>query len=459
MNTLFSILTMGKQSLLTQQRAIDVTSHNIANVNTPGYSRQRAIMSENPPLSIMGFDNFDQSGQYGTGVEIDYVKRVRDMFLDLGMQDTIGDLAAWQEKYSGLQQVENIFMELAEGALNSDLDAFWNAWHLVAQDPTSETYRMDLLRKAQNVTGTLNRIYDELYQLRREIDNKISFDVNRINTLSQKIAQYNLEIMKVEGGGQNANDLRDERWVLVEELSEIIDIEVSENPKGGLVISLNEVNLVQDGSTNRMGMYGRADGFTGLRWEHSGIGVIVDSGRLGGILEVRDVLLPDYLNQVQTFKQNLATTVNAQHQLGDDFYGNPGVAFFDFNPALSPDISVSINYNELYLIAAAGRDQGRGDNKNAVALAGLRDAIQTGYLQLVSQYGEETENAGMMVNLKSSAKAQLEEQRQSISGVSLDEEMANMIKFQYAYQAAARMITTVDEMLDTVINRMGLVGR
>jgi flagellar hook-associated protein 1 FlgK len=111
------------------------------------------------------------------------------------------------------------------------------------------------------------------------------------------------------------------------------------------------------------------------------------------------------------------------------------------------------------LIAAAGIDQGEGDNKNAVAMAGLRDIIQAKYLRLVSEYGEETENAGMMVSLKSSAQDQLEERRQSISGVSLDEEMANMIKYQHAYQAAARMITTVDEMLDTVINRMGLVGR
>jgi flagellar hook-associated protein 1 FlgK len=457
---LFGLLNMGKDSLAAQQRALDVTSHNIANANTPGYSRQRAILGTNRPLDTMTPDSYSTSGQYGTGAQVSSVQRVRDLFLDTQVRDSTMSLNNWQEREQALSQVQEIFMELGDDAINSDLNAFWDSWHALAQDPTSTSYRMDVWQKGQKVAASLNRIYNELNDLRLSIDDNLAADVVQINTLADKVAKLNVQIMETEATGQHANDLRDQRDLLVDQLAEYADIQVSENPRGAYTVSINEYNLVQEGTTMRLSTYinSKNDGLRDIYWTNTGQPAVIEGGKIAGILAARDEIVPGYMQQVAAFGQSLTTQVNAQHNtVGLTLSGAPAGDFFTFD-AITNIISVAMAHTAVADIAAARFGQGAGDNGNAVAMANLRDTINDQYVSMVSDYGQAAQNAQMYVDMKSSVKAQLEERRDGVSGVSLDEEMANMIKFQQAYNAAARMITTVDEMLTTVLN-MGTVGR
>lgn len=456
MMNLFGLMNLGQNALSVQQRGLEVTSNNIANVNTPGYSRQKLHMVSSEPMALGSYSEATLAGQYGTGVSADSVNRIRDMYLDNRFREAGQDAAMWQAQRDGLGQVEGIFMELGEDAVNGQLDAFWGSWQNLEQDPQSLAYRQEVLSRGQAVAGSLNRIGNELDDFRMVVQDMIAAEIPGINAMADRIAALNVNIRESLAMGNQPNAELDERDLLLDELSGLADVQISHKANGTVIVSLNEHNLVQEGESMHMVVPPKgADGFADIYWGHDGSSVRFEGGKLGGMVTVRDKIIPDYINQVERFGDSIMDSVNTLHNGGLELSG--AVAGDFFQRSASGDLETV--FNNPLMVAAAIAGEGRAGNSNALAISQLRDQMHTEYSKIVTNYAQEADEAGTMATMRSATQANLDTERQSVSGVSLDEEMTNMVKYQHAYNAAARLITTVDEMLDTVINRMGRVGR
>ena len=465
MSNVFGILNTGRTALLTQQKAIDVTGHNIANVNTDGYSRQRVNMETNEPYS-------SQPGQTGTGVRAAEIQRIYDRFLGAQINNENQNLGNWETQKGVLERVEIIFDESSGYGLNQAMSEFWNAWQDLANNPSDYAGRAALLAKSETMTATFNNNYSNLTQIQRDIDTSIIGTIKEINSITERIAGLNEKIALTEVGGQNANDHRDSRDLLLKELSLMIDIDTFENNDGKVtVLAADGRPLVENISSWNLSTQPDADvdsDFQDIVWMDSdGNSVVITSGisggKLKGWLEVRDVTIPDYLSKLDDLAEGIITEVNGLHQGGYGLDGSTGDDFFTaatltsaLDMAVHQDIVDDVNK-----IAAAGSDGGVGDNSNAIEIANLQNAFKMNgdtvtfddyYNSLVSDVGSEVQKATVNFDHQSLMITHLDNYRETISGVSLDEEMVNLIKFQHGYNAAARLISVADELLDRVIS-------
>lgn len=455
---IYSTLNIGRDAILTQQRAIEVTGHNIANVNTPGYSRQRLVLTPKDPIPTW-------AGQMGTGVQGIEVERIVDYYLGDQINSSAQDLARWEAQRDTLERVEVVLDETTGYGLNDAMSEFWNAWQDLASNPSGNTQRSLLVGVSENLSNTFNRIYSGLEEIRNDIDSSMSDAVTEINSLATQIADLNDNIELVEASGQNPNDYRDERDQLLKELSELIDFTSSEASNGVVTVTLGDGNnLVSSaGASSLVANDTDADGFLDISWS-SAPGVAINSsisgGKLKGWLEVRDVIVPDYQSRLETLATTLRDQVNTEHIAGygldgtqNNFFdptGTLAAGTFSVNPTISTDVSK----------IAAGDTSASGDNKTAIRIAGLQNNLTMSastatfddyYNSLVSDVGMKVNDADNNYEYQSSMSEQLDNYRESISGVSLDEEMVNLIKFQHAYNAAAKLITTVDELMDALM--------
>jgi len=462
MSNVYGILNTGRTALFTQQKAIDVTGHNIANVNTDGYSRQRVNMATNAPYS-------SQPGQTGTGVRAAEIQRIYDRFLGAQINNENQNLGNWEAQKGVLERVEIIFDESSGYGLNQAMSEFWNAWQDLANNPSDYAGRAALLAKSETMTATFNNIYSNLEQIQTDIDTSIMGTVKEINSIAERIAGLNQKIALTEVGGQNANDYRDSRDLLLKELSLMIDIDSFENSDGKVtVLVAGGRPLVENISSWNLSTQPDASGLQDIVWTDSdGNPVVITSGisrgKLKGWLEVRDVTIPDYLSKLNELAEGIITEVNDFHKdglgLNDDVVAERN--FFTGTKAL--DIAVNQDIvDDVNNIAAAGSLDGLpGGNSNAIEIANLQNALKMNsdtatfddyYNSLVSDVGSGVQKATVNFDHQSSMITHLDNYRESVSGVSLDEEMVNLIKFQHGYNAAARLISVADELLDRVIN-------
>jgi flagellar hook-associated protein 1 FlgK len=460
MTDIFGILSIGRGALLTQQKAIDVTGHNIANVNTPGFSRQRVNMETREPFTSM-------PGQMGSGVRAAEIQRVYDRFLGGQINHENQNLGRWETHKGGLERVEMIFDESTGYGLNQALSEFWNAWQDVVNNPSGQAERTVLVSRSEVLAGNFTQIDADLKQLQRDIDISIRGAVGEINQLSAEIAALNEEIALAEVNGQNANDFRDKRDLLLKELSALIDIESFEGDGGKVtVMAAGGRPLVENTTSWRLSTEDNGSGHQDVVWiDGDGNPVTitgaVSRGALKGWLEVRDEYIPEYLTRLDTLAGSIISEVNTIHQGGFGLDGSTGNDFFSGTSA--SDMAVDANIvSDTNLIAAAENPGGApGDNGNAIEIAELQNSLTTNgntatfddyYNALVSDIGTQSQKATINYEHQSAVVTQLDNYRETISGVSLDEEMVNLVKFQHAYDAAAKLIVTVDEMLATVIN-------
>ena len=458
----YAILNAGI-ALLTQQRAIDVTGHNIANVNTPGYSRQRVNMETNEPVSSL-------PGQIGTGVRAAEIQRIYDRFLGAQINDENQNLGSWEAQRSSLERVEINFDESSGYGLNRAMSEFWNAWQDLANNPSDYAGRAVLLANSETLTTTFNDIYSNLEQIQKDIDISIVGTIKEINSIAERIAGLNQKIAVAEVGGQNANDHRDSRDLLLKELSLMININSFENSDGKVtVLTAGGRPLVENISSWNLSTQAKASGLQDIVWIDSDGNpvVITDSisgGKLKGWLEVGDVIIPDYLSKLDDLAAGIIQEVNDLHFAGYGLVDAPEYTGNDFFAGTSA-IDMAVNQDivdDVNKIAAAGSLVGvPGDNSNALEIANLQNGLTMNgntatfddyYNSLVSDVGIEVRKAKVNFDHQSLIVTQLDNYRESVSGVSLDEEMVNLIKFQHAYNAAARLISIADELLDTVIN-------
>ncbi len=438
--TVYSALS----ALNTYSVAIDVTSTNIANAESPGYARQTAIIGEKIAADGTGY-----------GVDVTAIKRSTDSFLAAQLRTANQELGKSGVETEVLSSLEQVFSETDGSGLSAAMNEFWNASGSVPRSVLAST--------ADSLADTFNAMSVQLSEISAGIEDGIEETVAQINDLVRQIADANQDLFSLDASRQNANPLRDKLDALVQELSSLIDVKVSTNEVGQVSIQLaNNNDLVEaDGMTTHK-LSTAADATTGLlkvTWEDgSGTGEI-SSGKLGGYLEVRGSVA-GYGKQLDDLAGAIIAGVNDLHKIGYDLYGKQaGLSFFTGSGAagikVNPDIA-----GDPGKIAAAAAGGGTGDGSNARAIAELQNSLQmTGgtttfsgyYASLVSGIGDSVQAAQTGYESQSNIQAYYTNACLSVSGVSTDEEMAKLILYQHAYEAAAKIMTALDELMQTLI--------
>ncbi len=449
------ILDIGRRSLFAHQYALSVTSHNIANVNTSGYSRQRVIFETAFPLRI-------PQGFLGTGVDIGRIERIREHLIDLQVRDQISQAEEWEKGDNILKQIESLINEPSDFGLSHAIADFFNAWHDVANDPEESGPRSALVQKANMLSNTFHRQKTHLQNLVEELNTEVDGITAQINSCSTQIAKLNGRIVALESAGHPANDLRDERDSLVNLIAEFADVQTSENTDGSLTVYLNYKVIVDRITTIELTT--KYDARHGMKFKdifYQNELLTPESGQIKGIFTIRDSEIPDYLHDLDSLAANIIKEINSLHRSGYSLDGSSYRDFFKGNSAGNISVRDEIA-NNVSLIAASSSGS-PGDGALALQIAELADKLTmtTGshnftfsdfYGSLVSNIGSTSLFSNEMMESEKLLLTQLENYQQSISGVSLDEEMVNMMNYQHAFEAAARVIQTADELFGTIIN-------
>lgn len=450
---LFGMLELGRRALLSQRNAMNVTSNNIANAATPGYSRQRAsLVSTLPQQTAQGFF-------LGTGVTVDAVYRLRDNFIDVQYRQAQGSLGSAGLKHNVLQQIEAAFNEPSDAGLQATMAKFFNSFQELAGHPEEAGPRNNVIRQATALAQTFNRLNADLTRQQQNLAQDVSSRISRVNELTRSIADLNNQIGAARSAGSQPSEMLDRRDMMIDQLSQLVNISASQDSQGNMLISIGGMMVAGNGNTTpiQASMNGGALRITSA----GGQDVQITGGELAGILDMHNTVIPSQLSQLDVMANALVTRFNAVHAAGYGI-GNPpqtGVTFFEGNTAATIGISSQIQSNPNLIAASA--DGAPGNNQNALALFGIStEQLMDGNTATLSQYyGRIVSSLGSVVttvagtaNGAEMVLAQLSAQRESVSGVSLDEEMTNLIRFQRSYEAAARVISTTDELFQTILN-------
>ncbi|SHI61958.1 flagellar hook-associated protein 1 FlgK [Geosporobacter subterraneus DSM 17957] len=537
MSTFFGF-NIARSGLFASQRALNVTSHNIANANTPGYTRQRLEQQASRPMILP-----NGKGMLGTGVDTIHIRNIRDQFLDLKFRSENQAFGEWDTRADILQNIEAIMNEPSTSGIRTVMDQFFSSLQELSTKPENLTVRALVRERGIALAKTINQMGYQLEKMQSDLDFSVSTTVGEINGYAAQIADLNKQIYNYELDGNNANDLRDQRNLLLDKLSQLINIDAFEDNQGRMHVLVSGKSLVSHYRYSELGTVPRTEkknnsdlgGLSDVVWK-DGSTFTIQGGKLKGLLDARDNAeggtkgVPYYMEQLNLFAKTFAAHVNMAHRSGYGLDGSTGNDFFHMGENQFHDISThfagkseneiqeliksiekggssslaalgiatSLAYENLSVVKMDGKyfitpkvtattlkisdkiDQDLnkiaasstyaglpGDGSNALNINLLKN--NTGMFDwgkpedfmksLISNLGVDTQQAIRFANNQQVLLDQVEYKRQSISGVSLDEEMADMVKFQHAYNANARMITTIDEMIDVIVNRMGLVGR
>ncbi len=451
-----NVFDIARSALYAAQQGMSITSQNIANANTPGYSRRRLVLTANAPY--MG-----PTGYISTGVSTGEAISIRDQFLNNRILSETQDLNRWETSGYAAQRLQSVFGESSDYGLNTLMSEFWNGWQEVSNSPLGYAERSVLLENGSAMADQFRRMYEETAAIRRDLDSRVRLSVSEVNRLASETADLNSKIGQLEAGGQTANDFRDMRDIVLKELSELIDITVIEDEEGMASVSLaNGLPLVSKGISWSIETGANSEGYADLFWDDTAapsnnITNSIRSGELKGLIEARDTTIPDFTQMLNDLAGEIINQVNALHQAGDDLNGDPGGVFFEGSDA--SDIALGVfNWEE---IAAAETGAGSGNNKNALEIAGLaEEMVMAGnkstfasYLSgIVSDAGNHALQTERNYNYRKDILNQLENYRESVSGVSIDEEMINLVQYQHAYSAASKLISVSDQMLQTLMD-------
>ncbi len=574
MTSPFFGLDIATRALRTQQTLVDIANQNIANANTPGFSRQEAVVKETLPYPIPVFRQSGQAGQLGTGVDVTEVNRSRDSFVDYQYRNQITQQGRWDAQASTLKDIESVVNEPSTSGISTLLTKYWQGWQEVGNSPSDVSVRANLLEQGKALTDAFQSTVQAFQQRQRDVDQQIKLSVDDVNNYAQQIANLNSQISQVETGGLKANDLRDQRDLLVDKLSQLVKVTSVESSEGSLNIYVGTHQLVDRNAVHQMGL-DTSGQFAKVIWQNDpppNNQVTLTDGKMAGLVQSRDGVLQDRINNINALAGRVIQSVNAVHSAGVGIDGTGGLNFFSGTDATN----MAVNPNLTAKTVAAARMTGTGpythadgDSSNAVALAALQNALSqrsagltngqtvgsatllgvdvgsaaanktfsftvgagptvsvsdgtntvnatwtrasdqpdgtsptqdvytldtgsmgvritlsvpagtapstafsglngqsvttTGPNTTNDQYAQEIATIGVLsTTAQGQSKnqqvliSQLQQQRQQVSGVSLDEEATHLIQYQHAYQAAAKVISVVDSMLDTLINNTGV---
>lgn len=522
MRSTFHTLEIGKRGITAQQLSIATTGHNITNANTEGYSRQVARHVAARPIDYPGIHNNSKlPNQMGMGVEIESIKRVRDFLLDIEYRNQNTTASAWKVQQETLSNIEGIFNEPSEDSLASSVSEFWNAWQLLSKNPGNSdlSSRTVVQQKAIALTETFSHIAKQLDTLSSNITERINVKVSEANNMIGQIADLTQMIRRIEGLGDNANDLRDKRDLLVDNLSGLGNVQVTE--------TLDDYQVTFGGEVV-------VDNMDSTQITLNSLGNLTD-GEIKGYIDSRDIHVSNYREQLDILANTIANGpvevtlpagtilpvgvtisgaatdpanprkllndtkytvngLNGLHSLGYNLQepAQSGISFFVTSDGTTTITADNMRVNQLIKddvknIAASMRTESRtmangsavemalqGNGDMALLIASLNEKVYSftqpdaltgnatisGYLQsVIANLGTDADHATKMVENTNLLMSHANSLRQSVSSVSLDEEMADLIRFQQSYNASSRVITTIDEMLDKLINGTGVVGR
>ena len=463
-------IEIGRRALQAQQASLNATGHNIANVNTPGFSR-RQVRLENAISS-------GQSG-IGSGVDLEGVARQRSRFIDAQMRVQQQVLGRWEVLESAIGTIEAVFNEPAGAGsseagtifnepsglgLSGSFSRFWNAWQDLANVPESGAARAVVRQEADFMVTTLHQYHDKLRDARNGMDADVMDEVSDINEMLDQLADINSQVPRASFDGGDAGDLKDRRDLIIDELSRRVDISLTESDNGQISVLLAGHNLLQGDHVVHLQVRQTVDDGTSVSQVHyadDGTRARISEGRLRGLIEVRDNVVPKLLTNLDEMAAGLVTEINALHRTGFGKDGGTGVNFFDPGKIDASNIAVDnailSNLNNI----AASADGNTGDNGMALALSSLRngnilsDGTQTMeefYYEMLGEVGALSGEAQTMAENHRLFSSQIENRRQSVQGVSLNDEASQLMLFQRAYQAAARTVSIIDELLEVTVN-------
>jgi flagellar hook-associated protein 1 FlgK len=436
----FMGLQTALRGLIAQQEALDVTGHNIANANTLGYSRQEVTTSASRALRInTGSSAGNGKAELGTGVDVTGVTRARDRFLDLQYRAQAMRLGGLAARVQGMETIEGALAEPGETGISQELQTFWSDWEGLANDPEDTAARQAVVEAGKALGVSLSELNDQLTRAAEVAEGEYSAITGTGGEVEQKakeIAQLNGAIRSATTEGAEPNDLLDRRDLLLDELSSLGQVSVTELNDGTIEVGFGDAAepLVAEGEVN---------------WPQE---LREPKGKLGALLELVEPggTIESFRGELNGFAEGLADAVDAIHTKGG------GPAFFAYEAGKgAASLSVAVDAAE---VQTAG-DGSAGGNDVATEIGALRGgAVDRSYAAFVTRVGTEMNEAK---NGETNAQALLdavEERRESTSGVSMDEEMTNLQRFQRGYEASARAMTALDEALDVLINRTGRVG-
>ncbi len=456
MSGLVSALNVGKTSVLTTQKAIEITGNNISNVNTPGYSRQMPILGGYPTVNMDGF-------VVGQGARIEDITRQHDIFIARQINDKSSTLGEEAAKATPLAEMERI-VSISEDSLAGEINNFFDSWQELSSAPSNSIARDAVIQRGENLTRAFHSATNELQRIRGNMDVALEANIDDINLKLQEFADLNQRISNVESSGTTALSDRDRRDALLTDLSATLGVNSFETDSGMVQLILpGGLPLVQDSQAMSL-LPDRSSGDLQIQLQ---VGTIIHDlptgkfgGELKGLFTVRDELIPSVQADLDKLAYTIATEVNTQHQAG---VGLDGVGGRDFFAPLAAEagsawgISVAISDGSQ---VAAGTTAATGDNTNVLQIAALGQApVIDGTDTFVDFYSNIAAKVGLEVNQNNltrggseDALVQLENLRDSQEGVSLEEEMINLIKFQKSFEASAKLLSTVDEMMDTLLS-------
>lgn len=437
---------------------MQVIGHNTANVDTEGYSRQRIDFRTSPPGGL---------GQYntGSGVDVDYLGRVRDTFLDVQIRESRSQVSYWQQRNASLEKVESTLNGLGDVNIETRLQDFWSAWHDVANDPESMSSRLALLQRSQSLTTSIRRAYSDLTAQLADANEQITVEIDKVNQLTAQIASLNVAVNQAELNGSEASDLRDQRDLILEELSGIINVTSQEQEGGAINVYSGGQILVQVNSSIDLyvsSIAGNSSELPTIKHGISGSEMQFTQGTLRALLDLRDADIRPALEDLDTLATTLSSRVNAIHRSGFGLDNTSGINFFAQDVSGAADLRINdVIVDDVARIASASAADAAGDNSIAIAIAAVqqekllndgRSTLDEFNRSIALRAGSNLSYASAQLEIEASAQDNLLNRRASISGVSIDEEMTRLIQVQKAYDAAAKIVTTVDEMVNTLLS-------
>lgn len=451
---LYAALNSGRTSLQTNQKAIEITGLNIANVNTEGYSRQSPYLTPYPALNF---------GDYfiGTGVTVGSVERSHDVFLDGQIKDKSAEYGLENGMVNSLAELERA-IGIGDGSLSDEFDQFFDAWRQLSTNPGGEIERQAVLQRGELIGDAFVNLFDETQQVVKNLNSTIVSKIDGVNLALDEIAQLNVRISSIEMAGQEANSDRDRRDMLLKQISEAIGAGSFETSNSTVSVYLpNGMPLVEgDQASHILPTYAGTDVNLELDFGTTQIPLDLNSmgGEFRGLYQVRDVTIPNAVNQLDQLAYTFATEINTQHQLGTDLNGNPGVDFF-VQPAAVAGAASSLTMNITTTSEiAAGTSAAPGDNTNSLAILQLEQQQTLGNDTFVSYYGKIAATVGVEAARNLQAQqghddtlVQLQNMRDAVDGVSLEDEMINLMMYQKGFEASAKFLSTVDEMMGTLL--------
>jgi len=446
------------------------TSHNISNANTEGYSRQRVQQKADNPTP------FGQKNLIGQGTLLARTERVNDNYIEKQIRSAARDLSHLEEKDLALKQTEDIFNEMGGEGLNRLVAKFFNDFRKLGNEPDNEAVRQSVRESTAAMANDFHRLRGSVEEVRTHLDSRIEGFTKEANSLADQVKDLNIKIKVQELSGAPANDLRDQRDLTMKRLSTYVDTSIHLDKDGAFNVDIKGVGPLVSGpnaekfSVNRSPDDGEGKpensfsiGFTGSA--SGDVTHSISGGKLGALLEVRDQTLSSILNRLDELASTITESVNAIHREGVTSYGTKGVDFFkqlDGKERASQYIGLSDAItNDVNQIAAAATPDSPGDNRIAVAISQIQNmrVMENGNSTLDSFYNGIVSDVGVVAGRNRNSlvqqkdiSMQLDKMREQISGVSMDEETANLLQFQRAFDASAKVISVADQCLETVLN-------